>query len=125
MRGIKNREAGKWKRIGIFFVLLILFGVLVNSVHNVYSKKKEAENTLARMQKEVKDLEDREKFLSASLQRLNTAEGIAFELRKKLNVAEAGEKVAVIVENQEPTSTPPAETSAWHKIKNFFVDLFK
>ena len=125
MRGIKNKESGKWKKLGIFLVLFLIFGVLVNSVRKVYNKKTEAQKTLVRMEEEVKKLEDRQKFLGNSIQKLNTKEGIEFEMRKKLNVAQAGESVAIIVEETQSTSTSSAEISSWQKIKNFFAELFK
>lgn len=125
MRSISGRKEGKWKRAGIFLVLLAVLLVLGNSVHKVYNKKVEAQKTLARMEEEVKNLKDREKFLKDSIERLDTKEGMAFEMRKKLNVAEAGESVAIIVEEGESVSAPTPQPSFWQKAKDFFVGLFK
>jgi hypothetical protein len=125
MRGIKNKESGKWKRLGVFVILLFILIVLLNSTKNVYQNKKAAGEALARMQGQVADLENRDKVLKDSLQRLNTQEGVNFELRKKLNVAQVGESVAVIVDEGQPTSTPAASISSWQKIKIFFTNLFK
>jgi cell division protein FtsB len=125
MRGIKNRGENKWKKLSIFFALLLVFGVLTNSVRKVYNKRVESQKTLVRMQADAKILEDRQKFLENSLQKLTTKDGIAFEMRRKLNVAEAGESVAIIVEEKQPTSTPVAAISGWQKFKNFWANLFK
>jgi cell division protein FtsB len=125
MRGIKSKDGGKWKRVGLFFLLFIILCVLANSVRKVYNKREEAKQTLVRMETEVKDLANRQNFLAASLQRLNTAEGVAFEMRKKLNVAEAGESVAIIVEGNKDIPVQKAEISSWQKFKNFVVDLFR
>jgi len=125
LRGIKNRESGKWKRLALFFVLLVVFAVLLNSVNNVYKKKKEAEDTLARMKNQIAELQNRGQTLEDSINKINTKEGIEFELRKKLNVASVGEKVAIIVEKPEDTSTGTSEISPWQKLKNLFLDLFK
>jgi cell division protein FtsB len=125
MRGIKTKESGKWKRICVFCVLLVVFGVLLNSARKVYEKKTEAQAMLSRMEKEFADLKNRQEFLASSLQKLGTADGIAFEMRKKLNVAGAGESVAIIVDQSKPASTPPAPLSSWQKFKNFFVELFE
>ena len=125
MRGIKTNKENKWKRPAAFLILLLVFGVLVNSVRKVYNKKVEAQKTLARMREEVKNLEDRQKFLGTSIQKLATEEGVAFEMRKKLNVASAGESVAIIVEGTQPTSTPVTEISSWQKLKDFFTKLFE
>jgi cell division protein FtsB len=125
MRGIKTKESGKWKRVGIFLVLLVIFFVLLNSVNNVYKKKKEAQDTLARMKEQVTELENRDEVLKESIDRVATKEGLEFELRKKLNVAQAGEGVAIIVEGEQNTSTPNSEISPWQKLKNLFLDLFR
>jgi hypothetical protein len=125
MRGIKTKESGKWKRVCIFIALVLVFGVLLNSVYKVYLKKREAQAMLSRMEKEMTDLKNRQQFLSADLQKLNTTEGMAFEMRKKLNVAGAGESVAIIVDQSEPVPTPIIPLSNWQKFRNFFVDLFK
>jgi cell division protein FtsB len=127
MRGIKikNRNQSKWKRLGIFLILLLVFGFLLNSVRNVYQKKKEAQSVLARMEEEKTKLEERDKFLKESLAKLATNEGMNFEIRKKLNVARAGESVAIVVEEEQPSTTKTFEVSAWQKLKDFFTGLFK
>jgi len=125
MKGIKKRGESKWKRFGIFLILLLVLCVLTNSVRKVYNKKIEAQKALARMEKEVKDLENRQKSLGTSLQKLETEEGIAFEMRKKLNVAKVGESVVIIVEEKESASTTGTKISTWQKMKDFFVDLFR
>jgi len=125
MKGIKNRESIKWKRLFAFFALLVVFGVLVNSARKVYDKKKEAQKALAQMEGEAKSLEARKIFLDSSLQKLETDEGVAFEIRRKLNMAGAGESVAIIIDEGQPTSTNNTQVSSWQKIKNFFVWLFE
>src|SRR3989344_537704 len=125
MRGIKTKESGKWKKVGIFLILLILVVVLLNSARKVYDKKKEAQDTLVRMQGEVAKLENRNEVLKQSIKNINTREGLEFELRQKLNVAQIGESVAVIVDEPQSTSTPIAQISDWQKLKNLFLDLFK
>lgn len=125
MRGIKTREDGKWKRLSIFLLLFVMFAVLLNSVKNIYQKKQAAQEALAQMQKEASDLESRDKILENSLQKLTTQEGIEFEMRKKLNVAGAGESVAIVVEGDQEASTSAMRISAWQKVKSFFAGLFK
>jgi len=125
IRGIKRKEGNKWKMVAGFLALLLVFGFLLNSVRNVYQKKELAQETLARMEKQAADLQSREAFLAESLQKLNTEEGMNFEIRQKLNVAQAGESVAVIVDNSAPALTPQPIISVWQKIKDFLMGLFK
>lgn len=125
MRGIKTKESGKWKKILIFVALLILLLALLNSVSKVYQKKKQAEKALVRMQEEVFDLKEKEKNLEGSIERMQTSEGLGFEIRKKLNVAEVGESVAIIVGEEISSTTASTTSSAWQKIKSFFSNIFK
>lgn len=105
--------------------LLLVFGFLLNSVRGVYQKKKMAQEVLVRMEEEKAKLEERDKFLKESLAKLATSEGMNFEIRQKLNVAEVGESVAVIVDEKVSSTTQTAATSPWQKIKSFFTNLFR
>jgi cell division protein FtsB len=125
MRGVKNREGNKWKKWTAFLFLFLLFGFLLNSVRNVYKKKEVAQEALARMEKQKTELEERQKILKESLAKLATDDGMAIEIRKKLNVAQAGESVAVIVDEKQNTPPPVSSISSWQKIKDFFSWLFK
>jgi cell division protein FtsB len=124
MRGIKSREENKWKRLAAFFALLLVFGFLLNSLKNVYQKKVEAQKLLAQMEDDKAKLEKRDQFLKESITELGTPEGVNFEIRQKLNVAGAGESVAVIVNEPQPATTSAVQISSWQKIKDFFIELF-
>jgi len=125
MRGLKHKEGGKWKKAGIFLILFLILIFLSNSLNNVYQKKKEADVALTRMKERVADLQNREEVLKQSLARLDTIEGMKFEIRKKLNVAEVGESVAVIVDQEEKATESGYFISPWQKFKNFFSWLFE
>jgi cell division protein FtsB len=125
MRGIKNREGGKWKRPAAFVILFIILIILLNSVKNVYQKKKMAQETLTKTEKEISDLKNRDQFLKESIEKMATKEGTEFEIRKKLNVAQAGEGVAIIVDQNTSSSVQTTAISSWQNFKNFFSWLFK
>ena len=114
-----------WIRLGIFLILLLVFGLLLNSVSKVYKKKQEAEKILVRMEEQATELKQRNQFWKESLEKLATEEGVEFEIRKKLNVAEVGERVAIIVEEEPIASTSNPQISSWQKFKNFFTELFE
>jgi cell division protein FtsB len=125
MRGLKHKESGKWKKVGIFLILFLILIFLSNSLNNVYQKKKNADMALTRMKERVTDLQNREEVLKQSLARLDTEDGMKFEIRKKLNVAQAGESVAVIVDPEQKAPVPSYLISPWQKFKNFFSWLFQ
>lgn len=106
-------------------MLLLVLIVLLNSVRKVYQKKQEAEKALVHMQAEVATLKKREQFLKDSIANIQTKEGLEFEIRKKLNVAQAGESVAVIVEEEIASSTASVKNSVWQTLKTFFSNIFR
>lgn len=125
MRGVKTKVNSRWKRGVVFVFLALALSVFVHSVRNVYLKKVGAEEALSKMQEEKKSLENRKDFLESSIERLSTPEGVDFEIRTKLNVAEAGESVAIIVAQEETDRANPSDLSAWQQIKLFFTKLFE
>lgn len=125
MRGVKTKTGGRWKRAVVFLVLTGIFGILAHSVKNVYLKKKGAEDAFVKMREEKIALENRKQFLEQSINRLSTPEGVDFEIRRKLNVASAGESVAIIVSQEESIDTASTKPSAWEQLKSFFAQLFK
>lgn len=125
MKGIRSKKENKWKRIAVFLALLLVFGFLLNSVRKIYNKKEEAQKVMARMEEEKAKLKEREKFLNDSLARLETTEGLKFEMRKKLNVAEVGESVAIIVNEEQAIPASSSKISPWQKLKDFLMGLFK
>ncbi len=125
MRGIKTRTDGQWKRIAIFIVLSIVLLVALNAVRKVYNRRQAAEDLLARITVEAQNLEARKKYLEDSLRKLETSEGLEFELRKKLNVAEVGESVAIIVTEEGSAGSTKLELSVWQQLKDAFKNLFR
>ena len=124
MRGVKTKSGNRWKRAVIFCFLLLLLGLFGHSVKNVYLKKRGAEDALARMQNEKSELQERKKILEQSIERLSTEEGVEFEIRRKLNMAEAGESVAFIVEEKAPSESVLPQKSSWQKFKDFLGNFF-
>jgi len=125
MRGLKSKEQGQWKKWGTFLLLFLILLLLTHSASNVYKKKKVAEETLVRMEKDTEELKNRDQVLKTAIARMATEDGLKFEMRKKLNVAEVGERVAIIVDDEETPTTTGAQISAWQKFKNFMLKWFK
>lgn len=124
MRGVKTKNSGRWKQMSLSLFLFLLFLLALNSVYGVYQKKKNAKEFLARMNEEARVLVEREAFLNNELQKLETEEGLKFEIKKKLNVAEVGESVAIIVPEPLSTSTKLSEPSSLEQLKAFLKNLF-
>ena len=124
MRGIKTKQSGKWKRVTVFYLLVVVLVMLLNSLFNVYEKKKAAEETLVKMESDLKELGEREKYLGSYLDRLSTKEGVEFEVKRKFNVAEAGESVAIIIDEQTNSKDSNVPQTKWQRFKGFWSGLF-
>lgn len=124
MRGIKTKQDGKWKRVVVFYFFVFVLIMLLNSLLNVYEKKKAAEEALVKMQAEKEELAERKDFLDGSINKLSTPEGREFEVRRKFNVAEVGESVAIIVEEELPEKDAQNTQTKWQTFKNFWSGLF-
>ncbi len=120
MRGVSKRGKEAWKRLGIFLLLFFMLLVLLNSVRKVYNKKESAEEALVKMHEEVANLALREQELKRAETRLQTTEGLEFELRKKFSVAREGESVAIIVASEATSSVEEVPKTLWQKIKSWF-----
>ncbi len=125
MRGVKTRALEKWKRLGIFLLLLLTVLVLINSVRKVYNKKENAEEALVKMNKELQELEKRNNDLQDLQAKLNSGEGLEFELRKKFNVAKVGENIAIIIDQDKLPENNFFPGSIRQRIKDFWNFLFK
>ncbi len=71
---------------------------LGNATWNVYQKYSEARGNERIVSNELRKLQERERDLSADIERLNTERGVEEELRKRFGVAKKGEEVMIIVE---------------------------
>lgn len=105
-----------------FLVLLfIVFIFLAYSTFSVYLKMKESSDKKQKVINEMIVLEEKNRLLENKINELNSPSGIEREIRDKFAVAKNGEKVVVIVEDKESTSTEVyKEKTTWQKVLEFF-----
>lgn len=125
MRGVNTKSKDTLKKLAVFVLLVFIILLLSNSVRKVYTKKRGAEETLARMNTEMQELKMRKESLEEFANRLQTNEGVEFELRKKFNVAGTGENVAIVVDENASSSGSLSPESLWQKLKDFVINLFE
>ena len=100
--------------------MFLIFFFSGRAAYRVYENRADSATAADEKQKELTQLEDRYKYLSQELRRLNTTDGKESEFRKKFGVGLPGENVAIIVEANS-TSSDSITTSLWQKIKEFFT----
>lgn len=103
----------------ILLIMGIIFILLIKGVYNVYIKDN---ISYMNLQKEISELEKikiRQENLVASLDYLNTEDGIESEIRNKFRAVKDGEKVSVILDDADTSTVTPTSTikkSFWYSI---------
>lgn len=94
---VKARIYSKPMLIGLIVVCLFL----LKAVFNIYIKYKESNTEKQIALEKLEDLKEREEGLKKEILDLQSPEGQEEEIRKKFNVAKPGERVIVVVEDEE------------------------
>jgi len=105
----------------LLFCLLIFFGY---KIIDLIKKNVETAHKKELILNQMNNLKERESSLSEEISKLNTEEGKEEIIREKYQVAKEGEKMVVIVdeENKVNSNTTGVKTghSFWNWIKNIF-----
>jgi cell division protein FtsB len=107
--------------------LIVLFLILVIFSYNMvglFKKERETVNTKSLVLDKVNRLEDREKTLNASIEKLKTEKGTEDVIREKYQVVRPGEKMLIIVDQDDTNNTTP-DVPREHGFVNWFKNIFK
>ncbi len=99
----KNKESFIYSPLSLlvlFFVLLIFVYKLIN----LSEKARETHKKRLATFDQVQSLKDRENKLESSIEKLHTEEGTEETLRDKYHLVKSGEKMVVIVDEEEKQS---------------------
>ena len=83
------------------FIVLVLALLLAKGVVNIYIKERESRKNKEEAELELINMQNRAEELKQASERLKTPVGIEQEIRSKFGVAKEGEKVILIVEEEE------------------------
>jgi cell division protein FtsB len=119
-----------WKKIvyspTVLFILIILFILISRSAWNIYSRTDISADKLEQSRSELNKIKERKAELEARISRLSNDEGLEAEIRSKYRAVKSGEKVAVIVDENNPTTTDSTTTTTDQNTEpNLFETLFK
>ncbi len=116
-RKLRNFIYNHW--VLCFLGLIVI--LMIHSTWNVYQKQRESAKLLEQAENQSKELQNRQKELQDRIANMQTTQGMEEEIRNKFNVAKPGENVAVVLDNDDATSSvSTTSTSLWQKIINFF-----
>lgn len=105
------------------FVLFLVLLVLLKAVWGVYSKEQLSAQYLDRERVEFEKIKARQDELAKSVEFLKTEQGVEAEIRSKFRAVKEGESVAVILGNEEATTTDlvaKPEPGIFQKFLGFF-----
>lgn len=108
-----------------FFISLVITIALLNGAWGMWTKERESNQEREKVVRELEMIKTREEELTASIERLNTAQGVEKEIRQKFSVAKEGEEVVLIVDQTKKVSDNGSENkSLWGKIQGWFANMF-
>ena len=107
---------------GVLVVVFVLLVLISKATWGLYAKERESRNGLDRIEQELSALTSREERLQNDIARLQTPEGIEFEIREQFQVAKSGEKMVVLVQEQKSTAEQKIEERS---LISKFLDIFR
>jgi cell division protein FtsB len=104
----------------VFFCILVLFAY--NMIGLIRKERETTKNKVSELNK-IDDLRKREADLNKDINKLNTTQGVEESVRDKFQVVKPGEKMVIIVDEQEKkpsTDDTTKDHSFWGFIKRMF-----
>jgi len=101
-------------------VLVVAIGVLGKEVHERYTIEREMAERRMEVERRLGELRERRDLLKDKVDYLSHERGIEAEMRRNFDVVQEGERVVIILddENQsniQPLSQPAPPSSPWYK----------
>ena len=90
----------------------------------LFKKERETAKKKELIQEQIDTLTKREKILFEDIGKLKTEEGVEDIIREKYQVTKEGEKMVVIVDENEQTQNKEEESSPKHGFVNWFKSFF-
>lgn len=112
----KRRDNWVYSQVSVI-VLLIVALFIWNGVWGVYKKESVSRHKADELKVQVDELEERKEQLTLRVEDLETDKGKSREIREKFDVVREGERVAILIDPKEATTTEEApEKSFWGKL---------
>jgi cell division protein FtsB len=99
-------------------ILLVLLFFAAKGAFEVYQKVRVSEGHLNLVEGQYASLEARKNSIETKINKLDTELGVEEEIRKKFNVVKEGEKVVILIDDEEEKAPEPEEEVG--KIKGFW-----
>jgi cell division protein FtsB len=104
----------------VIIALLVVVIVLGREVYERYTIEREMAERRAEVERQLGELSNRRDSLKEKVEYLSGERGIEAEMRRNFDVAQKGEKVVIILEDEslagvEPIPPPPPPARPWYR----------
>jgi len=87
---------------------------------NMYQTNYGTKQRIERLRTEHQELQQREKIISSAAMNVSTERGLEAEIREKFSVAKEGERVIVLIDDDEvPVSVEEKERKWWRNVLSY------
>jgi cell division protein FtsB len=120
----KKRNFWYYAKTGpALLALSVAFVFVGRAAFRIYEKERVSGDDLTKTESQYKEYSLRAATLESEIARLKSNRGVEEEIRNKFRLAKDGEKMVVIVEPKEiSTSTPEVKKDGlWERFVNFFT----
>lgn len=104
-----------------FIVIVGLAGIVGWNTWDMYTKWRTSNDALAEARIAYSELQEREAFLNQQIGVLETDAGVEAEVRDRFGVAKEGEKVIVILDEEEQNEIVEEDGGFWSRVKGWFT----
>jgi cell division protein FtsB len=118
----KNGEEVFFKVLKVIS-LIALCVILIFSVYKLYRKYTKAHRALTDSQLELAKLQENEREINQSIDRLSTPAGIEYEVRDKYRVTKENEKMILVIDNKPPAENKILQKNIFVKFKEWLYNL--
>ena len=120
------KKTNKFQRVLLswpfIIVLLILVVLVAVAAWNMFQTQRGTQTTVARLEADREDLLARKTSVSDAALDVSTDRGVQQEIREKFSVAKEGERVIVLVDDEDNNSTSSTESQGW--VKSIFSKIW-
>jgi len=94
--------------------------IVMLAAWNMYQTNYGTKQRIERLRTEHQELQQREKIISSAAMNVSTERGLEAEIREKFSVAKEGERVIVLIDDDEvPVSVEEKERKWWRNVLSY------
>ena len=118
----KHKRRERLYSTPVLIIVLVVSLFIARGAYGVMKKENESARHVEVLVEKVAELEARKGELRQNIEKLETEKGIEEEIKEKFSVSREGERVVVIVDQEETATASATSTVSWYER---FLNIFK